>query len=170
MPEPIMYSVGTSNHNVEDFLGLLHHYAIQTVVHVRRFPQSRFDHFTKGNLKSLLEKIHCLYLGKEFGGLRKEGYEAYTSSTMYQQSIERLELTAKKSVAAFVCAERLPWKCHRRFIASRLAQRGWPVVHNIDKDRVWRPKDVVKEQAENRSVYRLPEGITADIKRARCLS
>lgn len=154
MTKPIIYTVGTSNYSKEDFLDLLYHYAVETVIDVRRFPKSKFEHFTRGNFASLLEKggIHYLYLGKELGGFRKEGYEAYTSTTAFQKSIARLELTARKRVNAFVCAERLPWKCHRRFIASSLAQRGWQVVHIIDKDRAWKPKNGAPEYAENQPV------------------
>jgi len=154
VPKPIIYTVGTSNHSKEDFLGLLHHYAIETVVDVRRFPRSRFDHFTKENLASGLEKegIDYLYFGKELGGFRKGGYEAYTKSANFQQSIDRLELTAKKGSTAVTCAERFPWKCHRRFIASSLILRGWQVVHIIDKDRVWSLKDASEEHAENQPV------------------
>ena len=151
MPRPIIYTVGTSNHTEEGFFDLLHHHNIQTVVDVRRFPKSRFDHFTKENFKRLLEKegIQYLYLGKELGGFRKEGYEAYTRSIAFQRSIEHLELIAKRRATAFICAEKLPWKCHRRFIASSLQKKGWQVMHIIDKERVWKPKNDDQNQEEN---------------------
>lgn len=150
----IIYTVGTSSRTQDEFFSILRHYAIETIVDVRRFPKSRFEHFTKNNLASLLEEqgIGYLYFGKELGGFRKEGYEAYTGSTTFKQSIAYLESTARKSVTAFVCAERLPWKCHRRFIASSLAQRGWEVLHIIDKNRVWRPNYADQERPEDRPV------------------
>jgi len=40
---------------------------------------------------------------------------------------------------AILCAERFPWKCHRRFIGVELARRGWRVVHIIDEERTWEP-------------------------------
>ena len=51
-----------------------------------------------------------------------------------------MEQIGKESTTAFICAERFPWKCHRRFIALSLQERGWQVMHIIEKDRIWRPK------------------------------
>jgi uncharacterized protein (DUF488 family) len=140
--ERIIYTIGTSNHQKEDFLELLDHYNIETVVDVRRFPKSKFEHFTKENFKAILEDAgrHYIYLGKELGGFRKEGYLAYTNSSTFQETVSYLELIAKKRITALVCAEKFPWKCHRRFIASNLEQKGWKVLHIIDKERVWEPK------------------------------
>jgi hypothetical protein len=49
----------------------------------------------------------------------------------------RLERIARERKMAFICAERLPWRCHRRFIARELEKRGWQVIHIIDKGRDW---------------------------------
>jgi len=112
------------------------------VVDVRSFPQSRFEHFKKENLAKILRKkgYNYVYLGDELGGFRKGGYLPYTSSISYRSGVFRLEKIATKSKTVFICAERLPWKCHRRFIASSLEKRGWQVIHIIDRDRVWRTK------------------------------
>ena len=83
--------------------------------------------------------IDYFYLGKELGGFRKAGYRAYTQTDAYHAGIRRLEEIAQKGSTAFMCAERFAWKCHRRFIASTLEQRGWNVLHIIEKDRVWNP-------------------------------
>ncbi|TET85764.1 MAG: DUF488 domain-containing protein [Desulfobacteraceae bacterium] len=146
MAQPAIYTLGTSIHTREEFSELLRHYHIETVVDVRSFPQSRFEHFNKENLAKILKEagFGYVYLGKELGGFRKGGYLAYTKSTTYQEGILRLEQIGRQSTSAFICAERFPWKCHRRFIASTLQQRGWQVVHIIEKDRVWRPKDLRK--------------------------
>ena len=110
----------------------------------RSFPQSRFDHFRKESLVRILEEagFGYVYLGKELGGFRKGGYLDYTKTIPYQQGIVRLEQIGRQTTSAFICAERFPWKCHRRFIALTLQQRGWQVVHIIDKERVWRPKSL----------------------------
>ena len=144
MPQPAIYTLGTSIHTKEEFIELLHHYHIETLADVRSFPQSRFEHFRKENLVRILEEagFGYVYLGKELGGFRKGGYLAYARTTPYQEGILRLEQIGKESTSAFICAERFPWKCHRRFIASTLQERGWQVVHIIEKDRVWRPKDL----------------------------
>ena len=154
MPKPIIYTLGTSNHTKEGFLDLLHYYNIETVVDVRRFPKSRFDHFRKENFEKLVdtEGIQYIYLGKDLGGFRKEGYEAYTRSGAFRRSIDHLELIAKERITAFVCAEKLPWRCHRRFISASLKEKGWQVVHIIDKDRVWKPKNDYEKQQKNRDM------------------
>ena len=85
--------------------------------------------------------IDYVYLGKELGGFRKGGYRAYTQTDAYHAGICRLEEIAKKASTAFMCAERFPWKCHRRIIASTLEQKGWNVLHIIEKERVWNPSE-----------------------------
>ena len=142
LPKPIIYTLGTSTHTKEEFIELLHHYRIETVVDVRSFPQSRFEHFKKENLAKILNErgFNYVYLGKELGGFRRGGYLSYSETSPYQAGISHLERIGKERTTAFVCAERFPWKCHRRFIASSLERRGWHVVHIIEKNRVWRPK------------------------------
>jgi uncharacterized protein (DUF488 family) len=142
LKEFLIYTLGTSNHTKEEFLELLKYYHIETVVDVRSFPQSRFEHFKKDNLARILqgEGFKYVYLGKELGGFRKGGYLSYTKTVPYQEGISHLEQIGKESITAFICAERLAWKCHRRFIASSLEEKGWLVEHIIEKGRVWRPK------------------------------
>ena len=141
MAEPTIYTVGTSIRTKEEFIELLRHYHLTTVVDVRSFPQSRFEHFNRENLAKMLSEvaIDYVYLGKELGGFRKGGYQAYTQSSPYQAGIYKLEEIALKGSTAFMCAERFAWKCHRRIIAATLEERGWKVVNIIEKDRVWSP-------------------------------
>lgn len=139
---PFIYTLGTSTRSEEEFIELLKHYHIETVVDVRSFPQSRFEHFKRENLERILEGegFSYVYLGKELGGFRKGGYLAYTKTTPYQEGISHLEEIGREGIAAFICAERFPWRCHRRFIASSLEERGWKVEHIIEKGRVWLPQ------------------------------
>lgn len=141
MAEPAIYTVGTSTRTKEEFIELLRHYHLTTVVDVRSFPQSRFEHFNRENLAKMLSEvaIDYVYLGEELGGFRKGGYQAYTQTDAYHAGICRLEEIAQNGSTAFMCAERFAWKCHRRIIASTLEQRGWNVLHIIEKDRVWNP-------------------------------
>ena len=80
------------------------------------------------------------YLGKELGGYRRGGYEAYTQILEYLAGMELLERMASRCRSAFLCAERLPWRCHRRFIGRSLEDRGWKVIHIIDEKRLWEDK------------------------------
>jgi uncharacterized protein (DUF488 family) len=145
-----IYTVGTSNHTQAYFLHLLTHYAVQTVVDVRRSPYSKFEHFRKEYFVRILQEggIRYVFMGKELGGFREGGYGAYTQSTTYRKSIFRLEQIAQEETTALVCAERLPWKCHRRFIAATLEKRGWEVVHIIDKDKAWSPYAARSEKSD----------------------
>ncbi len=139
---PTIYTLGTSTRSKEEFIKVLRHFQIDTVADVRSFPQSRFEHFKKENLVRILEEegFGYVYLGSELGGFRKGGYQAYTKSGSYLEGILRLERTAREGITAFICAERFPWKCHRRFIALTLEERGWQVIHILEEDRVWRLK------------------------------
>ncbi len=139
-PETI-YSIGTSSRGPEEFLKVLKAYGIERVVDVRRFPTSRYEHFKRENLKDLLESegIEYIYMGRELGGYRRGGYEAYMEREEFKEAIGLLETLGREKTTAFLCSERLPWRCHRRFIGMALARRGWEVIHIIEEGRVWRP-------------------------------
>lgn len=140
--QKVIFTLGTSTRSPEEFLALLVHYRIEGLVDVRRFPTSRFPHFQQQNLAALLAEagIGYIYLGEPLGGYRPGGYQAYTASQAFLQGLERLEALATTRRVVVVCCERLPWKCHRRFIGQELASRGWQVRHIIDLKREWSPK------------------------------
>ncbi len=120
-------------------------YHIATLIDVRIHQYSkRFPHFSKQSLEELLpsQTVGYVYLGKELGGYRRGGYEAYMQSAEFSKGVEALEAIGGGDRAAFMCCERIPWKCHRRFIASELELRGWRVIHIIDKDHTWQPGGV----------------------------
>lgn len=140
-----IYTIGSSTRAFSEFLELLRMYGIATLVDVRISPYSkRFPHFSKQSLEELLpsQSVGYVYLGKELGGYRRGGYEAYMQSAEFSKGVESLEAVGGGNRAAFMCCERIPWKCHRRFIASELERRGWRVIHIIDKDRTWEPPRV----------------------------
>ncbi|MCR4432748.1 MAG: DUF488 domain-containing protein [Caldiserica bacterium] len=134
-----VFTIGTSERSFEEFLSLLRLHKIQAVADVRRFPTSRWEHFKKEAFQGLLEAegIEYFYLGKELGGFRQGGYQTYMETEEFQKGLERLEEIASGNNLAIVCAERFPWRCHRRFIAFALESRGWEVVHIISEDRDW---------------------------------
>lgn len=57
----------------------------------------------------------------------------------FRSGIEKLEGIIDGSPSVILCAEKLPWKCHRKWIARELEKRGWDCVHIIDKGKVWEP-------------------------------
>lgn len=142
LPEKRIYSVGTSNRPLSELLHILVENDVKTVADVRRFPTSRFEHFKREHLKPSLEEegIAYRYLGDSLGGFRKEGFEAYLLTGNCRDGLKKLEGMALQNPCAILCAERLPWRCHRRFIGRYFREKGWEVVHIIDEKRVWQPK------------------------------
>lgn len=139
----IVYTAGTSTQEPEEFFELLNAYGIKRVIDVRRFPtSSRFPHFKRENLMhSLPERgIDYIYLGDKLGGYRSGGYEVYMETNGFRKGLDDLERLASETPSAFFCAEKLFWRCHRRFIADRLIKRGWEVRHIIEKDKVMKGK------------------------------
>jgi uncharacterized protein (DUF488 family) len=137
-----IYTLGTDLRSGEEFTEILHAYDIRALLDVRSYPKSKIPIFCKENLAQLLksEGIEYHFLGKELGGFRKTGYAAYTLTEDFRKGIDLLESIAVSHPTVFICAEKFPWKCHRRWIARELHQRGWEVDHIIEKDKVWIPK------------------------------
>ena len=138
----VIYTLGTSTRSISDFLALFGEHEIRVGVDVRSFPTSRFPQFKKEFLQKSLESqgIQYVYLGKELGGFRKGGYVPYMATESFKNGVKTLEEIGRNGRAAFFCSERFPWKCHRRWISWQLIQRGWNVIHIIEKGKVWVPK------------------------------
>lgn len=137
-----IYSLGTSTRSKTEFTGLLQSHGIEAVIDVRRFPTSRIEHFRQQKLAQLLAEVQIdyLYLGDKLGGYRSGGYQAFTTTAEFEQGIKIVERTASQKRSAILCAERLPWRCHRRFITSELEKKGWQIKHIIDEKRTWLPR------------------------------
>ncbi|MEW6110265.1 MAG: DUF488 domain-containing protein [Nitrospirota bacterium] len=142
MSDNLIYTLGTDLRSKEDFIEILYAYSVAAVIDVRSFPRSRIPVFTKHNLEKILKenKIEYHFLGRELGGLRKGGYAAYIITGEFSKGIDMLETIAMDKSSVIVCAERFPWKCHRKWISRELQHRGWIVRHIIDKGKVWVPK------------------------------
>ena len=127
---PTIFNIGHSNRSIDEFLNLLKSNGINILVDVRRFPTSKFEPFKKDSLsKSLRDAgIEYLYLGKELGGFRPFGYKAYAETEDFGKALRELEIVAEKSLTCFMCAEKNPQSCHRKFIKEALYYRGWEVV------------------------------------------
>jgi uncharacterized protein (DUF488 family) len=137
-----IYTLGTDRRSEEDFIEILLAYNIQSLIDVRRFPTSKIPIFKKKNLEPLLQQngIEYHFLGAELGGFRKGGYIAYTITDDFKKGIDMLESIALANPSVVICAERFPWKCHRKWIAREMHKRGWEIEHIIDKGKVWVPK------------------------------
>ncbi|NIM03552.1 DUF488 family protein [bacterium] len=129
----IIYTVGSAARSQDDFLKVLKDRRVQTLVDVRRFPTSKYEHFKRENLDAFLfsSGIEYVYMGGELGGFRKGGYEAHVKTKEYKQAVKSLEKLAKKRTAVIMCCEKLPSGCHRRYISRGLKKLGWKVVDII---------------------------------------
>ncbi len=138
----LVYTLGTSTRSLEEFIQLLTSHSVGVVIDVRRFPSSRFEHFRREKMEGLLPEagIEYIYLGEELGGYRRGGYKNFTATSQFQTGLRKLKEIARKRNTAIICAERFPWRYHRRFIALELEKRGWQVSHIIDKGRNWMPR------------------------------
>lgn len=137
-----IYTLGTDRRTEEDFIEILLAYNIQSLIDVRRFPKSKIPIFRRENLEQLLhrEKLEYHFLGEELGGFRKGGYIAYILTEGFIKGVDLLESLSLQKTSVIICAERFPWKCHRKWIARELHRRGWEIEHIIDKGKVWVPK------------------------------
>jgi uncharacterized protein (DUF488 family) len=138
-----IWSVGHGARPLEELLAMLTAANIQALAEVRLFPGSRrHPHF---GAESLAAAIGIAYLHlPELGGRREpsadsphralrvaafRGYADHMSTEEFARGYERLTSLASESRTAFMCAETLWWRCHRRLIADRLTVDGWSVTH-----------------------------------------
>ena len=134
MSELEIWTIGTSNRSIEEFLNVLAAYRIEAIVDVRRFPTSRHKHFRQENLKARLNQCGIDYHHvTELGGYRKGGYRKYMKSEEFETGLHYVETLATSKRVAIMCAELLFSSCHRRFIADVLKLHGLSVIHIIDQ-------------------------------------
>jgi len=145
-----IWTVGHSNHAFEEFLGILEAHRIERVIDVRRFPASRkWPHFNSKSLAESLPAAGTDYLGlPELGGRRKakadsphtawrveafRGYADFMDTPEFASGLGRVMELAKERRSALMCAEALPWRCHRSLIADALLARGWKVFEILSE-------------------------------------
>ncbi len=153
---PSLWTLGTSTRSAHEFMRILKAFGLGTISDVRHFPVSRrFPHFAKEALREFLEGngIRYVWLGETLGGYRKGGYEAHMRTEEFRQGIESLCKVATSSRTAILCAEILPWKCHRRHIARVMEGRGWQVTHILDELRTWIPAGPPRPERQLKAVF-----------------
>lgn len=145
-----IWTVGHSNHPIEKFLGLLEAHAIERVLDVRRFPVSRkWPHFDVERLAESLPSAGIDYAGMpELGGRRKprvdsphvawrtdafRGYADFMDTEDFARSLEKAIGLASERRCALMCAEALPWRCHRSILADAFLARGWRVLEIVNE-------------------------------------
>jgi hypothetical protein len=140
-PTPIVLTIGHYTRTLEEFIGLLQAHGATCVVDVRTVPRSRHNpQFNKTSLPRALKKAGLGYVHLAgLGGLRHakrdspnvgwrnasfRGYADYMQTPEFAQSLEELIHLANQGRIALMCAEAMPWRCHRSLIADALLVRG----------------------------------------------
>jgi uncharacterized protein (DUF488 family) len=138
--EPI-FTVGHSTRPIEDFIALLQAHKIDLLADVRTVPRSRHNpQFNRDTLPETLRRAGIGYLHlAELGGLRKarpdstntgwrnlsfRGYADYMQTPEFEHGLTHLMNEAATHRVAIMCAEAVPWRCHRSLIADALTARG----------------------------------------------
>lgn len=148
-PLNTLWTVGHSTRSITEFIALLQHYRLETLVDVRRFPGSRrLPQFGQAQLEASLGSAGINYQSmKELGGRRRpdkdsvniawrntgfRGYADYMSCPDFQRGLDNLCAIAAQSRTVIMCAEVLWWRCHRSMIADAVMVRGIKVIHIRD--------------------------------------
>lgn len=147
-----IYTIGHSTRELADFMTILGQYGITQLVDVRSVPRSRHTpQFNKDNLAKVLPGADVQYAHLEkLGGLRhtsKEsvnqgwhntsfrGYADYMQTDAFRHGIDELLALAQNATVAIMCAEAVPWRCHRSLIGDALLVRGVEVVDIFDEHK-----------------------------------
>ena len=144
-----VFTIGHSTRTFDQFLALLEREGIRHLVDVRRFPVSRrYPHFDAAALKASLDLAGITYEhAPAMGGRRNanpasrnvgwrnasfRGYADHMESAEFQRALDALIATAARTPTTVMCAEAVPWRCHRNLIADALLARGLCVRHILD--------------------------------------
>jgi len=149
---PLILTIGHSTRPIAEFIALLRQHGVEQLVDIRTIPRSRHNpQFNSGALAKSLDHEGIAYTHiKELGGLRHprrdsinsgwrnasfRGYADYMQTEEFEEAVRRLlELCAQK-LCAVMCAEAVPWRCHRSLLADALVARGLPVEHILSGSR-----------------------------------
>jgi uncharacterized protein (DUF488 family) len=145
-----IFTIGHSTRPIEEFISILKAFDIKLVADVRTIPKSRFnpqfnsDDLTKSLKNNRIDYVHMAGLG----GLRHprkdslnaawknmsfRGFADYMQTEDFKKSLAMLVNTAEKQQTAVMCAEAVPWRCHRSLIGDALLVHGIKVVNIMSK-------------------------------------
>src|SRR5579863_9985999 len=146
-PGGTLYTIGHSTRTLDEFIVVLRAHSIQTLVDIRSLPMSRrLPHFNREELEKTLPEIGIRYVWlKELGGRRKKirddspnialrndsfrNYADYMLTEEFQHGVSELIKLAEQSPTAYMCAERVYFRCHRMLVSDWLVAHGHEVLH-----------------------------------------
>ena len=141
-----VFTIGHSTHPIAEFLEILKGNGIKRVIDIRTIPRSR--HNPQFNGEALAESLRAGGIAythiKKLGGLRHpakdsinlgwrnsgfRGFADYMQTPEFEAGLDRAIKLAKTKPCALMCAEAVPWRCHRSLVADALSVRKIPVMH-----------------------------------------
>lgn len=142
----MILTVGHSVHPIEEFIAMLKAHEVRQLVDVRTIPKSRrHPHFNSDALDVALAEQGIAYTHMPgLGGLRHpkkdsinsgwrndsfRGYADYMQAPAFEENLRELIRIAAERPTVIMCAEAVPWRCHRSLIADALTARGTAVEH-----------------------------------------
>jgi uncharacterized protein (DUF488 family) len=148
----LIFTIGHSTRSSEEFIAMLNAHGIEQLVDVRTVPGSRRNpQFNQENLPGALRSAGIAYEhAPTLGGLRRprkdsqntgwrnesfRGYADYMQSREFAAAIEKLIETGANAKTTVMCAEAVPWRCHRSLIADALTARGVEVRHVMTREK-----------------------------------
>jgi uncharacterized protein (DUF488 family) len=148
-----VFTIGHSTRRIDEFITMMKSYAIELIADVRTIPKSCHNpQFNADAFAIVLNDAGIDYLHmKGLGGLRHakkdsvntgwknagfRGYADYMQTDEFEANLHKLIEAAKQTRTAIMCAEAVPWRCHRSLIADALAIRGSKVIHIMSKSSV----------------------------------
>lgn len=148
MGKPTIFTIGHSMRTIDEFVALLRANGVALLADVRTVPKSRHNpQFATDALERSLGKAGIAYVHLEkLGGLRHaakdskntgwrnasfRGYADYMATPGFAEGLEELMDLAKRDPTAIMCAEAVPWRCHRSLIGDALSKKGWTVLDII---------------------------------------
>lgn len=136
-----VFTIGHSTRAIDEFIGLLRANGIERLIDIRTIPKSR--HNPQFNGDALARKLRAAGIDyahlKDLGGLRHarrdspnmgwrnasfRGYADYMQTQEFQDALDRAIELAEQKPSALMCAEAVPWRCHRSLVADALVARG----------------------------------------------
>lgn len=143
-----LFTIGHSTRPLDAFLALLQENSIRALIDVRRFPVSRrYPQYNGGSLASALEAAGVRYRHEvDLGGRRAvlpespnaawrnagfRGYADHMDTPEFRAALERVLAGAREKTTVVMCAEAVPWRCHRNLIADAATARSFAVTHIV---------------------------------------
>lgn len=151
----VIYTIGHSTHTIDEFIKILHTYNIEEVIDIRTIPKSRHNpQFNIDKLKDSLLASNIYYKQmKGLGGFRHtspastnmawkneafRGFADYMQTNEFEKSLLELINISRTKQVVIMCAEAVPWHCHRSLIGDALVVRN-TYVEDIMNEKVSKP-------------------------------